>query len=75
MSLPALELTLILSSLEFSILPTQAKHVFKLPMLARTTVIEVALVLIFILELYLAHVVQTAISKRPSLTCSVLCNS
>jgi hypothetical protein len=67
MPLAALKFTSILTAFKLTIRTAQTEKISELTMLAGPPIIEVALVLVLILELYLAHVIQAAIPEGSSL--------
>jgi hypothetical protein len=75
MPLAAFEFTSVLTTFELTVRTAQTEEISDLTMLAGPPIIEIALVLVLILEFDLPHVIQAAISKGASLSSSIISDS
>ena len=75
MPLATFEFTSVLTAFELPVRTAQTEEISELTMLAGPPIIEIALVLVLILELDLPHVIQATVSKCASLTGPIISHS
>jgi len=75
MPLAAFEFSFVFTTFELTVRTAQTEEISELTMLAGPSIIEVSLVLVLILEFYLPHIIQAAISKGASLSSPIISHS
>ena len=75
MPLAAFEFTSVLTAFELPVRTAQTEEISELTMLAGPPIIEIAFVLVLILEFNLPHVIQSTVSKGTSLPSAIISHS